>query len=114
MDPIPQFTAELSFHFREHGAGRQQRFVFGENLHRRVPMEMDGVDGLNTLGMWTDGVQEFGKNDSVMARCVVLAPELFVDVVKPGVTFEFWDGGFFASGKVIRRIEDGWQNATLV
>jgi len=77
MEPIPQFTAELSFHFREHGADRQHKFVFNENLHRRVPMRMDGIDGLNTVGMWVDTASVFETNDSVIVRCVVLAPELF-------------------------------------
>lgn len=109
MEPVTQFTAELSFHFREHGADRQQQFVFGENLHRRVPIKMNGVDGLNTVGMWIDAAQRFQKNDMTTVRCVALAPELFIDVVKPGVQFELWDGGFFACGKVIERIEAGWR-----
>ena len=108
MEPIPQFIAELSFHFREHGADRLQKFVFNESLHRRVPMKMDGVDGLNTIGMWVDVARSFEKNDSVIVRCVALAPDLFIDRVRPGSQFELWDAGFFASGEVIERIEAGW------
>jgi hypothetical protein len=74
-------------------------------------MRMDGVDGLNTVGMWVDTAAVFETNDSVIVRCVVLSPELFVDVVKPGVKFELWDGGFFASGIVIERIEAGWRKS---
>lgn len=109
MDPVTQFTAELSCHFREHGADRQQRFLFGENLHRRVPMKMDGVDGPNTVGMWAETAQGFEKGDSTAVRCVALAPELFVNVVKPGVKFELWDGGFIACGEIIERVEAGWR-----
>lgn len=108
MAPTPQFTAELLFHFREQGPERWHTFVFNESCHRRVPMRMEGVDGLNTVGMWTDTPGAFQAGDSVTVRCVVLAPELFEKSVKPGVEFDLWDGGFFATGKVLTRIEDGW------
>jgi len=108
MIPKPQFTAELIFHFREHGAAFRHWFAFDESCHRRVPMQMDGVDGLNTVGMWADAPGTFRAGDSVVVRCVVIAPELFERSLKPGVHFELWDGGFFASGTVLERIEDGW------
>ncbi|WP_028102847.1 hypothetical protein [Pseudoduganella violaceinigra] len=111
MPPIPQFVAEIKFHFEEHGEDRRRKFVFDETLHRRVPMRMDGVDGLNTVGMWVDSAAVFEKGEVAVVRCIVIAPELFVDVVIPGVRFELWDGGFFASGKVIERIDAGWQEA---
>ncbi|MDC8756087.1 hypothetical protein [Janthinobacterium fluminis] len=110
MGPIPQFTAELHFHFREHGSDRRRCFVFDESLHRRVPMKMEGVDGLNTIGMWVDAAGVLQAGDSVTVRCVVIAPELFADVVRPGVKFELWDGDFFASGDVIERIDAGWRS----
>jgi len=108
MIPIPQFTAELLFHFREHGAERWRRFVFNESCHRRVPMRMDGVEGLNTVGMWTDAPGDFQSGDSVVVQCVVIAPELFEKSLKPGVQFDLWDGSFFATGRALTRIEDGW------
>lgn len=108
MIPVPQFTAELLFHFREHGPDRRHWFMFEESCHRRVPMRMDGVDGLNTVGMWTDAPGQFKEGDSVTVRCVVIAPEFFDDYVKPGVQFELWDAGLFASGRVLMRIEEGW------
>jgi len=109
IEPVAQFTARLSFHFREHGDDRRRTFVFGENRHRRVPMRMDGVDGLNTVGMWVDEANEYRTNDTVIVRCAVIAPELFIKVVRPGVKFELWDGGYFASGEVVDRLEAGWQ-----
>lgn len=108
MTPTPQFTAELTFHFFEHGSDRRHWFLFDEGLYRRVPMRMDGVDGLNTVGMWTEAPGIFREGDSVLVRCVVIAPEIFTTCVKPGVRFELWDGGFFASGKVLMRIDEGW------
>jgi len=108
MLPKPEFVAELKFHFREHGPERRHWFMFDESLHRRVPMAMDGVEGLNTIGMWVDSPGTFKAGDSVRVQCVVIAPELFTHVVKPGVKFELWDGGFLASGTVLERVEEGW------
>jgi hypothetical protein len=108
MIPDPQFTAELLFHFREHGPDRRHWFMFDESCHRRVPMRMDGVDGLNTVGMWTDTPNTFKAGDSVIVRCFVIAPELFGEVLQSGVRFELWDGGFLASGIVLKRVEKGW------
>ncbi|RZT94991.1 hypothetical protein EV670_2737 [Rivibacter subsaxonicus] len=110
MVPTPQFTAELQFHFREHGPDRRQWFMFDESLHRRLPMQMVGVDGLNTVGMWVDEAGTFKAGDSTFVRCVVLWPELYDSAVRPGVEFELWDAGFFATGIVRERIEAGWPN----
>lgn len=83
--------------------------MFDESCHRRVPMRMDGVDSLNTVGLWTEAPCTFKPGDSAEVRCRVIAPELFIDVVQAGRRFELWDGGFFASGVVLARIEDGWR-----
>ena len=111
MIPTPQFTAELKFHFREHGTERRNWFMFDANLHRRVPLQMEGVGGLNTVGMWVQQPGTFRSGESVVVQCVVIAPELYNSAVKPGAKFELWDGGFFASGTVLERIEAGWPNA---
>jgi hypothetical protein len=108
MIPLPQFAAEIEFHFREHSAERRHWFMFDESLHRRVPMRMDGIDGLNTVGMWIEQAGIFKSGDVIFVRCVVLAPELFSPVVKPGVKFELWDSGFIASGIVRERFQTGW------
>lgn len=111
MQPNRQFSAELKFHFIEHTAPERRRwFMFGSDLHRRVPMAMDGVDGLNTVGMWSKKPATFHAGDSTIVDCTVLAPMLYAATVKPGVTFELWDGGFFATGTVLERFESGWPN----
>jgi len=71
-------------------------------------MQMDGVEGLNTVGMWVKQAATFKAGDTVQVRCVVIAPQIFSAVVKPGVKFELWDGGFLASGTVLERIAAGW------
>src|SRR5438874_171376 len=105
MRPTPQFTAELTFHFREHGPERRNWFMFGDNLHRRVPMRMQGVEGLHTVGMWVQDPKTFRTGESTKVDCVVIAPELFETVIKPGVPFDLWDGGFFAQGIVLERVD---------
>lgn len=108
MRPTPQFTAELAFHFRGHGPERRHWFMFDESLHRRTPMQMEAVEGLHTIGMWVEHPQTFRAGESVKVSCAVIAPQLFESAVKPGVTFELWDGGFFARGVILERIDAGW------
>jgi hypothetical protein len=108
MKPTPQFTAELRFHFDQHGPERRRWFMFDDSLHRRVPMQIAGLEGLNTVGMWVQNAATFRAGDSVQVECVVLAPELLSPFVKPGAKFELWDSGFFASGTILERIEAGW------
>ena len=79
----PQFRAELEFHFKEHDSGRRRWFMFGEDLHRRVPMHMDGVDGLNTVGMWVSQAGTFKEGDKVQVDCRVIVPDLYSPVVAP-------------------------------
>ncbi len=86
--------------------------MFGEDLKRLLPMKMEGVGALNTVGMWVKQAGTFREGDSVVVECVVLAPELYRQVVTPGVKFEIWDAGFFAEGIVIERHEEGWYEAS--
>ncbi len=71
-------------------------------------MAMDGVEGLHTVGMWVKSPATFRAGDVARVRCVVIAPELFSHVVKPGVKFELWDAGFLATGVVLERVDEGW------
>jgi len=105
----PQFKAKLRFHFREKlHKDQRQWFLFQEDGHRKVPMEMVGVEGLNTVGMWTEDSQVFRSGDETLVDCMVIWEEAYRDVVRMGVKFELWDGGFFAEGEVIHRYEEGW------
>ena len=50
-----QFAARVHLTFAEHGEGRLRSFTFGESWERRVPMSMDGVEGLRWIrrfGRW--------------------------------------------------------------
>ena len=108
--PKPQFRARLKFTFEEHGEGRRRWFGFDDGGHRRVPMSMDGVDGLHTVGMWIEGAGRFHEGDEVDVDCRVIWLEGFREFARPGVRFKLWDGGFFADGQVTERFEDQWQS----
>jgi len=73
-------------------------------------MQMEGVEGLHTVGMWVRQEGTFKAGDTTIVDCVVIWPQTFSPVVKPSVKFELWDGGFFASGTVLKRIDEGWPN----
>ena len=110
MVPIPQFMAHIKLTFEEHRAGRSRKFGF-DNGHRRLPMSMDGVEGLHTVGLWIaqrDAV--FHEGDEFDAECRVIWPEGFTSVVAPGVKFKLWDSGFFADGVVTKRYDAGWHS----
>jgi hypothetical protein len=109
--PKPQFRAHLAFTFAEHGEDRWRAFVFDESGHRRIPMSMDGVEGFHTVGMWIDRAGRFQQGDKLDVDCCVIWPEGFREVVKPGVRFRLWDGGFFADGTVTERFDDEWETS---
>lgn len=108
MRPPPQFKARIKLTFEEHGDGRLRKFTF-YNGHRRLPMSMDGLAGLHTVGLWIEKEQAvFEKGDEFDADCCVLWPEGFTQIVVPGVRFRLWELGFFADGVVTERCDTGW------
>lgn len=109
MNRSPQFRMEVRFHFQEHGADRRRWFLFGEDCHRRVPLEMEGVEGLNTVGMWVEQPQRFEPGDTIAVDCRVIAPELFEGIIQPGSRGRLWDGGFFADVTVTEVCNDNWR-----
>jgi len=110
MKPTPQFKAHIKVTFEEVPLSRRRVFGFDDNGHRRVPMSMEGVDNLHTVGLWIGGAAQFTEGQEFDAECRVIWPEGFINVVKAGVKFKLWDGGFFATGTITERIEEGWQN----
>ncbi len=57
---LPQFTARVHLTFVEHGEGRLRSFTFDESCERRVPMSMDGVEGLRWICRYGDGGNRVG------------------------------------------------------
>ena len=108
--PIPQFKAHIVLAFEEFDINQRRPFVFGPNCHRRLPMAMETVEGMHTVGLWIAGPAEFHAiGEEFDADCVVIWEEGFFKAVSPGRTFKLWDGGFFANGVVTERIEPGWK-----
>ena len=110
MRPPPQFRSHIELTFEEHGKDRRRKFGFDEG-HRRLPMSMDGVDGLHTVGLWIEKKDAvFEEGEEFDADCCVIWPEGFTKIVAPGVKFRLWDSGFFARGVVTERCDAGWEN----
>ena len=82
-------------------------FVFGDNCSCRVLMEMDGVDGLNTVGIQVGAPSIFPSGSSFTGRCRALWEKPFRDKIAVGTKFRFWDGGYFAEG-VVNDVQ--WEN----
>jgi len=108
MNPKRQFKMKIKFHFNEHGKDRRNWFMFGNDLERRVPVKMEGVEGLNTVGMYIEKEAVFHKGDECIVECIVIAPELFKNIIHPGSKGALWDGGFFADTKVLEVYSNNW------
>lgn len=72
-------------------------------------MQMEGVEGLHTVGLWINGGAQFQEGDEFDADCRVIWPEGFANAVQVGKPFKLWAGGFFARGVVTERVEEGWK-----
>ena len=64
-------------------------------------MEMEGVDGLNTVMIAVSKPAIYNSGESFEGKCITLAPDLFKNAMKPGSKFKLWDAGFFAEGEVL-------------
>lgn len=63
-------------------------------------MQLDGVDGLNTVGMWADDPATLRDADEVEEDCELIVPDRFRDVITPSIHFQLWDGVVIANGIV--------------
>lgn len=96
-----QFSLRVSFHFAEHAAHRQRWFGVGDDRSRRIPLEMEGIDGLNTVSMRFRDPGRFMPGDIVTVECTVIAPGLFLGKLAVGSRGRLWDGGYFADVEVV-------------
>jgi len=72
MKPTPQFKAHIVVTFEEHPQSRRRVFGFDDSGHRRVPMSMDGVDGLNTVCLQIGRAGQFTEGQEFDAECRVI------------------------------------------
>ena len=113
VNPNAQFTAAINFHFRDHGEDQRRIFTFGADLVRRVPMKIDGLDGMNTVEIQVSQSSDYRIGDNANVECRVIAPELILPLVKLGVHFDLWDSGFFANGTITGINESSWHRFGL-
>lgn len=108
MKSTHQFKAHIVLTFEEQPPPRRRVFGFDESGHRRVPMSMEGVDGLHTVCLQIGRAGQFTEGQEFDSECCVIWTEGFFNVIKAGVKFKLWDGGFFANGIVTEKVEEGW------
>ena len=96
-----QFKILIKFHFAEHDANRRRWFSVGENCERRVPLELQEIEGLHTVLMRFEKPERFVSGDEVTAKCIIISPQLFVGKIAPGAKGKLWDAGFFADVEVM-------------
>ena len=58
--------------------------------------------------MWLDREARFEVNNETEVDCICICPEAIDSAAVLGSTFELWDGGFFAEGRVIERFDEAW------
>jgi hypothetical protein len=110
MKPAPHFRASITVTRGRTIDPHKGCFVFGEDGQRRVPMEMDGVEGLNTVGIWVDEPRAFPSGSTFQGVCRVIHEPAFRDAIKSGLASRLWDGGFFAEGRVIEVFRANWRH----
>lgn len=96
-----QFKIQIKFHFAEHDESRRRWFGVGEELKRLVPLEIEGIDCLHTVAMYFATPGKFVAGDRLIADCVIISPQLFLDRITSETKGRLWDSGFFADVEVI-------------
>jgi len=102
MKPSPDFLAKITVTRGRKTEPNLSCFVFGEDGQRRVPMELEGTEGLHTVNIWVGRAAIFPKGESFEAELTCLDRTVFEEEVCSGTKFMLWDGGFFAEGHITR------------
>ncbi len=103
------FRARIQIFLRENGGPKGGYFSFPESGLRAVPLGVDGVCGLNTVGIYytpNSVIPEGGEFEANCATSTVTWEKLWRAALRPGTAFHLWDGRNFASG-VVLEIYDG-------
>ena len=109
MSREPQFRARIRIFPTAEGGPTRGFFGFPASGVRPVPVEMDGVSGLNTIGFFQAPDTLIRAGEEFEAGASVLYEEAFASVIRPGVAFRIWDGRFIASGEVLEVFPAQWQ-----
>jgi hypothetical protein len=84
-------------------------FGFPDSGVRHVPVEMDGVPGLNTVSLFHAPNTVIHCGEEFEGDCRVIWEEGFYPAMRCGATFRVWDGRFIASGEVSHVYRENWK-----
>lgn len=107
--PLPHFRASVRIFKLEDGGPLHGFFSFPDSGIRSVPVEMEGVPGLNTVGFFHSPNAFIQNGQEFEADCCVVWEEGFYPAIDDGTAFRIWDGGFIASGKVLHVYLENWK-----
>ena len=99
-DVETKFLAKIHFHF---DSNSREKFVFGPNLMRAVPVKFDFVDGLNSLRIFVDQESEFLKGSIAEFMCDVVSENL-IEQISIGSKGQLWDSSYFAGVEILEKV----------
>lgn len=99
--PFPQFIMQIDFHFLNLENPEQGYFIVGEDLERKVPLEIEGIDGLNTVYMLFMESNFYLANETTIVKCATIAPRLYKGRIKPCLKGKLWEAGYFANVEIL-------------
>ena len=98
MDLKPTFKAKITFHFSEH---ERKQLTFGPSLRQIIAAEIEGVEGLNSLAIFSRTEKTYLENDSDEFDCRSIVESDFEKPFKVGAKGRLWAGAYFANLEVI-------------
>lgn len=96
-----QFMMRINFHFLNLENPEQGYFIVGEDLERKVPLEIEGINGLNTVYMLFLESNFYLANETTIVKCATIAPRLYKKRIKVGLKGRLWEAGYFADVEIL-------------
>ena len=90
------FTMKITFHFLNKKDSAEGYFVVGEDLKRKVPLEIEGIEGLNTVYMLFSASDLYLANETVIVKYNTIVPQLYKGKIEAGLKGRLWESGYFA------------------
>ena len=96
-----QFKMKIKFDFFNTRDPAEGYFYVGEDLKRKVPLEVEGIEGLNTVYMFFPESDLYLADEVVIVDCCTIAPQLYRGKIKPGLKGKLWESGYFADVEIL-------------
>ena len=96
-----QFKMRIKFHFLNKKDPAAGCFYVGEDLTRKVPLEVEGIEGLNTVYMFFSESDLYPADEMVIVECHTIAPQLYQGKIKLGLKGKLWESGYFADVEIL-------------